>query len=109
VGMEQGPLSLVMISEELLEWKSSGSGSRKPRLTAMGIRCTDHATPTRKVGNTLSTSGGHSVGIVCLRTKAMNIYIYIYGLSGFKSKSLMGVTIIVHLPHLESKSSMRGV
>jgi hypothetical protein len=32
--------------EELLEWKSSGSGSRKPRLTAMGIRCTDHATPS---------------------------------------------------------------
>jgi hypothetical protein len=31
--------------EELLEWKSSGSGSRKPRLTAVGIRCADHMTP----------------------------------------------------------------
>jgi hypothetical protein len=27
--MEQGPLSLVSITEELLEWKSSGSGSRR--------------------------------------------------------------------------------
>jgi hypothetical protein len=26
VGLERGPLSLVMIIEELLEWKSSGSG-----------------------------------------------------------------------------------
>jgi hypothetical protein len=39
VGLERGPLSFVRISEELLEWKSSGSGSRKPRLTAVGIRC----------------------------------------------------------------------
>jgi hypothetical protein len=26
VGLERGPLSLVMVIEELLEWKSSGSG-----------------------------------------------------------------------------------
>jgi hypothetical protein len=26
VGLEQGPLSLVRIIEELLEWKSGGSG-----------------------------------------------------------------------------------
>jgi hypothetical protein len=32
VGLERDPLSLVRIIEELLEWKSSGSGSRKPRL-----------------------------------------------------------------------------
>jgi hypothetical protein len=35
VGLERGPLSLVSITEELLEWKSSGSGSRKQRLTAV--------------------------------------------------------------------------
>jgi hypothetical protein len=29
VGLEQGPLNLMRIIEELLEWKSSGSGSRK--------------------------------------------------------------------------------
>jgi hypothetical protein len=33
----------VNITEDLLEWKSSGSGSRKLRLTAVGIRCADHA------------------------------------------------------------------
>jgi hypothetical protein len=32
VGLERGPLSLVSITEELLERKSSGSGSRKPRI-----------------------------------------------------------------------------
>jgi hypothetical protein len=46
VGLEQGPLSLVRITEELLEWKNSGSGSRKSRLTVVGIRCADHATPS---------------------------------------------------------------
>jgi hypothetical protein len=46
VCLEQGPLSLMRITEELLEWKSSGSGSRKPRLTAVGCRCADHATPS---------------------------------------------------------------
>jgi hypothetical protein len=44
VGLERGPLNLERITEELLEWKSSGSGSRKPRLTAVGIRCADNAT-----------------------------------------------------------------
>jgi hypothetical protein len=41
---ERGPLSLVSITEELLEWKNNGLGSRKSRLTAVGIRCADHAT-----------------------------------------------------------------
>jgi hypothetical protein len=36
VGLERGPLSLVRIIEELLQWKSSGSGSRKPRLRKWG-------------------------------------------------------------------------
>jgi hypothetical protein len=36
MGLERGLLSLVRITEELLEWKSSGSGSRKLRLTAVG-------------------------------------------------------------------------
>jgi hypothetical protein len=43
--MERDPLSIVSITEELLEWKSSGSGPRKARLTAVGIRCADQATP----------------------------------------------------------------
>jgi hypothetical protein len=62
----------VSITEELLEWKSSGSGSRKSRLTAVGIRCADHATPSiRKKKMTLPTTRGHSVVIIRLRTGVM--------------------------------------
>jgi hypothetical protein len=51
LGLERGPLSLVRITEALLEWKSSGSGFRKSRLTAVGILCADHVTPSiRKFG-----------------------------------------------------------
>jgi hypothetical protein len=54
VGLELGPLSLVRITEELREWKSCGYGSKKTRLTAVGIRFADHA----KVGTDSATSGG---------------------------------------------------
>jgi hypothetical protein len=61
----------VRITEELLEWKSSGSGSRKPGLTAVGIRCAEHSTHlSTKLALTSPTSGGRSVSIVRLRTKA---------------------------------------
>jgi hypothetical protein len=46
VCLERVPLSLVSMTEELREWKSSGSESRKSRLTAVGIRCADYATPS---------------------------------------------------------------
>ena len=50
VGLERGPLSLVRSIEEILEQKSSGLRSRKQRLTAVGIRCADHVTPSiRKI------------------------------------------------------------
>jgi hypothetical protein len=72
VSLERGPLSLVRITEELLELKSSVSGSRNPRITAVGIRCADHATPSISKMFTLTspTSGGRSDGIVRLRTEA---------------------------------------
>jgi hypothetical protein len=72
VGLERGTLSLMSITEELLEWKRSGSESIKPRLTAVRIRCADHATPSisKKVALTSPTSGGRWVGIVSLRSKA---------------------------------------
>jgi hypothetical protein len=72
VGLGWDPLSIVRITEELLEWKSSGSGFRKSRLTAVGIRCADHAAPSirKKLELTLPTSGDCSIGIVRLGTKA---------------------------------------
>jgi hypothetical protein len=40
VGLQQGLLSLVRITEERLEWKSSGHGLEN-RLMAVRIRCTE--------------------------------------------------------------------
>jgi hypothetical protein len=67
VGVERGPLSLVSITEELLEQKTSNSRWGKPRLTAVGIRCADHAL-------TWPRSSNRSVGIVRLRTKPTEFF-----------------------------------
>jgi len=55
-----------------LNEKSSGSRSRKQRLTAVGTRCAGHVTPLypQKLALTSPTGGGRSVGIVRVRTKA---------------------------------------
>jgi hypothetical protein len=45
VGLERGPLSLVRITEELLE-RTKRLRCRKPKLTAVRISCADHATPS---------------------------------------------------------------
>jgi len=56
--------------------KSSGSRSRKQRLTAVGTRCADHVTPLylQKLALTSPTGGGRSVGIVRVRTKATEFF-----------------------------------
>jgi hypothetical protein len=46
VCLERGPPTLVSITEDLLEWKTSDFGSRKPRLMAVGIHCADRAIPS---------------------------------------------------------------
>jgi hypothetical protein len=53
---------LLRITEELLEWKSSGSGSRKPRLTAVEIRCADYATPSIRKSYTNFADKRRSLG-----------------------------------------------
>jgi hypothetical protein len=49
MGLERGPLSLVITIEELLGRKSSGSGL-EPENTAVGIRRTDHVAPSIRKG-----------------------------------------------------------
>jgi hypothetical protein len=71
VGLERGPLSLVSITEELLETRSTGSGlesreygSRDPSRSPCGTL------NPKKLAITSPTRGGHSVGIVCSRSQA---------------------------------------
>jgi hypothetical protein len=72
LSLERGPLSLVSITEELLEWKSSGSGPRKIEIKGHGVplRWPRYTLYPRKLALTSPTSGGRSVGIFCLLTKA---------------------------------------
>jgi hypothetical protein len=61
----------VSTIEELLGRNNRGSDLKKNENTAVGVRCTDHATPLyqQMLGLTSLTSGGSSVGIVRSRTK----------------------------------------
>jgi hypothetical protein len=65
VGLERGPLSLVRITEELLEWKSSGSGQEN-RINGRGdpLRWPPNTLYSQELALTSPTSGGRSVGIV---------------------------------------------
>jgi hypothetical protein len=68
----------VRINEELFYRKSSGSGLGKQlSLVAVGIRGADHARlSTRKIQYYFAGRGGHSVGIVRLRTKSHGMSLF---------------------------------
>jgi hypothetical protein len=72
VGLERVPLSLVSTIEEFLKVKIPAP-VYKTEITAVRICHTDNATPLylQKLALTSPTSGGRSVGIVRLRTQAM--------------------------------------
>jgi hypothetical protein len=60
VGLKRGPLSLVRITEELLEWNSSDSGSTKSILTAV-YRTQVYMTYLLKMSSEItSVSGGNT-------------------------------------------------
>jgi hypothetical protein len=54
--------------------------STEPRLTAVGIRCDDHATSSThaKFGTTFADKRRWLVGIVCLRTNSQQILEFVY-------------------------------
>jgi hypothetical protein len=69
VGLERGPLSLV-ITEELLE-RTVAAPVYKPEINGRGdpLRWPRDTLHPRKLALTSPTSGSHSVGIVRLRTE----------------------------------------
>jgi hypothetical protein len=70
VGLERGPLSLVRIIEELFEWKSQ---EKRINDWEDPLRWPRDTLYPQKLALTLPTSGGRSVGIVCLRTKGHGV------------------------------------
>jgi hypothetical protein len=71
VGLERGPLSLVSTIEELLGRNSSGSDLQNREYgPGEPLRWPRDTLYAQKLALTSPTSGGLSVGIVCLRTEA---------------------------------------
>jgi hypothetical protein len=76
VGLEWGPFNLVSTSEELLKKSNSGSGLDSREYGHGDALCWPHNTLyPQKLALTSPTSGDHSVGIVRLRTKAMESFL----------------------------------
>jgi hypothetical protein len=71
VGLDRGPLSLVSTIEELLGKNSSGPGLENQEYSRGDpLRWPRNTLYPQKLALTSPTSGGRSVGIVRLRTKA---------------------------------------
>jgi hypothetical protein len=64
-------------NEDFVQIIILASRSRKPKLTAVGIRCADHATPSVPKVGTSPTCGGRSVGIVRMRTKGHGVFLFL--------------------------------
>jgi hypothetical protein len=78
VGLERGPLSLVSTTEELLGWNSSGSGLESREYGRRDpSRWTRDTFYPQTLALTSRTSWGRSVGIVLLRTQAMELLLVI--------------------------------
>jgi hypothetical protein len=80
VGLEQGPLSLVGTTEELLDRNSIGSGlvSRESGRED-SLHFPRHTLYPQKLAVTSQTSGGRLVGIVRSRTKATEFSLVLLG------------------------------
>jgi hypothetical protein len=76
VGLERGPLSLVYTIEELLGRNSSGSGLENREYGRRDpLRWPRDTLYPQKLALTSPASGGRSVGIVRLRTKAPECFL----------------------------------
>jgi hypothetical protein len=90
VGLERGPLSLVRITEELLECRSSGSGLENREYgSGNPLHSPRNTLYPHKLALTSPTCGGRSVGIVRLRTKTTEfVYFCFHATKTYKSGGL---------------------
>jgi hypothetical protein len=92
VGLERGPLSLVSTIEELLGRKNSGSGlENREYVRGDPLRWPRDTFYTQKLALTSPTSGGRSVDIVRLRTKATEFLLFLL----YRTLTLPRFTIIL--------------
>jgi hypothetical protein len=95
VGLERGPLSLVSTTEELLGRNNSGSGlENREYCRGDPLRWPRDTLYPQKLTLTSPTSGGHSVRIVRLRTKATKLVCFLF-LLYWDRKNLKVISLVV--------------